>query len=227
LTWKLQHIHLILALILLSHTTGHVGDFDIDIFKYPILCFKITPTMTFRRRDIGSIKHVTGGPGWILADNEAPYTKGFGDDFEGVPYAKSIDNEQVDKFNTGKPSELIFGISTYTTRLSILGGCVVSFVGSDGEPVSKEAGRCKAIYCGHGVVLPSSQRLLERYTGETGFEGEMVEKDEVLCGWFELKPGYSGDTIFERLVDPASLVENAEALVKFSSFDPKVKLLLV
>jgi hypothetical protein len=231
LTWKLQHLHLVLALILLSHTTCHVGDFDIEIFKYPVLCFAITPNMTFRRRDIGSLKHVTGGPAWILADNKAPYTRDLGSGFEDVPYAKCVEDERTNRFHhgglqIGSPTELSFRISIYAVKLPFLGGSIVGFIDSNGDHVLGNANRCKVIFLGHGVVLPVNKAPPKKFTNATQLEGKLVDEVDVLCHWFELKPDYKGDALFDGLMNPEILGKNAKEWVDSNWFDLKVKLLL-
>jgi hypothetical protein len=93
LTWKLQHLHLFLALILVSFTTSHAGDFDIESYGFPVRSFKITPTMTFRRREVGSLQPVLGGGIWILAHHEAPFQRGLGRDFSNAPYDASLESK--------------------------------------------------------------------------------------------------------------------------------------
>lgn len=68
LGWKLQHLHFVYALALISSVTNHVVDFNWQIWEEPVHCFRFNGVLTFRRHAIGSMGEFLG-PVWILAND--------------------------------------------------------------------------------------------------------------------------------------------------------------
>jgi hypothetical protein len=152
------------------------------------------------------------------------------DEDEEPPRADEISDERTNRFHREEPhkaSDHIFRISISISWLNRLWGQASECVGLDVQAVLPEDEVMRAIYLVHGVIVPINKPLQQKCTNGLELGAYQVNRDEILCRWFEFKAGVEkGDALFDELVDTRPLGEGARDLANKSRFYRNIKILM-